>query len=381
MATVESPTSQDRTPPEAGSPTPVDIATVREHTSRSSQVVTLLAVRRPAARAAARRSGCSGASRSHGSTSPLFATLLRPLRPSARRRLPPLLHPPRLRDDAGPCAATFAILGSHDDAGPGHAVGHRPPQAPRALRPGRATRTPRTSATAPAPGAPSRASSTRTSAGSSTSGWSAASRYGKDLYDDRSCGAIDRALLRSGSSLTLRRSRSRSATSSAGSTSALGLEALVWGGLIRIFAYQHATFSRELDLPHVRPAGLPLPRREPQQLARRARSPSARAGTTTTTRSRPRPGTGSTASSSTSPGGRSGRSSARARLERARAGRRSARPSPPRLRRLRRRPAPRRSGRAARPRARPRRATAAAAAARPKDVAPLRRAAPRGISR
>ena len=56
----------------------------------------------------------------------------------------------------------------------------------------------------------------------------------------------------------------------------------------------------QLDLPHVRAARVPLPRREPQQLGRRRARPSARAGTTTTTPSRPRRATGSTGSSSTS---------------------------------------------------------------------------------
>ena len=61
--------------------------------------------------------------------------------------------------------------------------------------------------------------------------------------------------------------------------------------------------QRELDLPHVRAAGLPLARRGTEQLGRRGCSSSARAGTTTTTRSRRPHDTASCAGSSTRPGG------------------------------------------------------------------------------
>ena len=55
-----------------------------------------------------------------------------------------------------------------------------------------------------------------------------------------------------------------------GGTWQAGVEGLVWGGLVRIFALPARDLQRELDLPHVRPPGLPLARRGAQQLARRA---------------------------------------------------------------------------------------------------------------
>ena len=65
--------------------------------------------------------------------------------------------------------------------------------------------------------------------------------YGKDLYDDR-LDPLDRpALRRSGSSLTL--GIPFAVGYAVGGTWQLGLEAMVWGGLLRIFLYQHATFS------------------------------------------------------------------------------------------------------------------------------------------
>ncbi len=65
-----------------------------------------------------------------------FHRLLRRVRVRDDDRLPPLLHAPRLRDEqAGRGDARDPRL--HDDAGPAHAMGHRPPQAPRLLGPAR----------------------------------------------------------------------------------------------------------------------------------------------------------------------------------------------------------------------------------------------------
>ena len=65
--------------------------------------------------------------------------------------------------------------------------------------------------------------------------------YGKDLYEDRLVRPIDRLyLLWVG--LTLGAAVPRSATA-LGGTAGAGLEGLVWGGLVRIFLFQHATFS------------------------------------------------------------------------------------------------------------------------------------------
>jgi stearoyl-CoA desaturase (delta-9 desaturase) len=64
--------------------------------------------------------------------------------------------------------------------------------------------------------------------------------YGKDLYEDRLIRAIDRAYLL-WVALTL--GLPFAIGYAIGGTTAAGVEGLVWGGLIRIFAYQHATFS------------------------------------------------------------------------------------------------------------------------------------------
>jgi stearoyl-CoA desaturase (delta-9 desaturase) len=64
--------------------------------------------------------------------------------------------------------------------------------------------------------------------------------YAKDLYDDRLVRLIDRAyllwvLLTLGIPFAI--------GYAVGGTWAAAFEGLIWGGLIRIFAYQHATFS------------------------------------------------------------------------------------------------------------------------------------------
>jgi stearoyl-CoA desaturase (Delta-9 desaturase) len=64
--------------------------------------------------------------------------------------------------------------------------------------------------------------------------------YGRDLYEDRLVRAIDRLyLLWVALSLAL----PFAIGYLAGGTLEAGLAALVWGGLVRIFAYQHATFA------------------------------------------------------------------------------------------------------------------------------------------
>src|SRR5205814_6350798 len=64
--------------------------------------------------------------------------------------------------------------------------------------------------------------------------------YGKDIYDDRLLRLIDRAYLL-WVALTLGLPFALGYL--IGGTAQAGLAGLVWGGLIRIFAYQHATFS------------------------------------------------------------------------------------------------------------------------------------------
>ena len=63
--------------------------------------------------------------------------------------------------------------------------------------------------------------------------------YGKDLYEDRLVRVIDRLYLLW---VVLTLGLPFAIGYAIGGTAA-GVEALVWGGLIRIFAYQHATFS------------------------------------------------------------------------------------------------------------------------------------------
>ena len=64
--------------------------------------------------------------------------------------------------------------------------------------------------------------------------------YGRDLYEDRMLRLIDRAYLLW---VVLTLGLPFAIGYAAGGTVGAGLEGLVWGGLIRIFAYQHATFS------------------------------------------------------------------------------------------------------------------------------------------
>jgi stearoyl-CoA desaturase (delta-9 desaturase) len=64
--------------------------------------------------------------------------------------------------------------------------------------------------------------------------------YGKDLYDDAAVRLIDRLYLL-WVALTL--GLPFAAGYLVGGTWARGVEALVWGGLVRIFLFQHATFS------------------------------------------------------------------------------------------------------------------------------------------
>ena len=102
---------------------------------------------RPAARASSPRQGSCGTLRSTRATSRSWPGCTSSAR-SASRRLPSLLHAPRLRDPrAGEGGARDPRL--HDDAGPADPVGDRPPQAPRALgRRGRPALAPRATATA-----------------------------------------------------------------------------------------------------------------------------------------------------------------------------------------------------------------------------------------
>ena len=64
--------------------------------------------------------------------------------------------------------------------------------------------------------------------------------YGKDLYEDRLLRVVDRLYLLW---VVLTLGIPFAIGYWYGGTSRVGVEALVWGGLIRIFLYQHATFA------------------------------------------------------------------------------------------------------------------------------------------
>ena len=74
----------------------------------------------------------------------------------------------------------------------------------------------------------------------STKGMERGDAYGRDLFDDRLIRTIDKLYL-VWVALTL--GIPFAIAYAVGGTWQAGLEGLVWGGLIRIFAYQHATFA------------------------------------------------------------------------------------------------------------------------------------------
>ena len=92
--------------------------------------------------------------------------------------------------------------------------------------------------------------------------------YGKDLYEDRVLVWLDRMYV-IWVAISLGIPFAIGYLLGGGSV-ALGLEALVWGGLFRIFLYQHATFSVNSICHMFGTAGVPLARRGAQQLGRRA---------------------------------------------------------------------------------------------------------------
>jgi len=121
------------------------VGTVRPRTSRISQVVTLVAVVVPPLGLVLAMGLLWQVGLPLGRCGPLRGPLRR-LRVRDDDRLPPLLHAQGLRDrSVREGAARDSRL--HDDAGPRHAMGDRPSQAPRALgqagRPALAARRPR----------------------------------------------------------------------------------------------------------------------------------------------------------------------------------------------------------------------------------------------
>src|SRR4051812_8049522 len=147
--------------------------------------------------------------------------------------------------------------------------------------------------------------------------------YGRDLYEDRLIRTIDRLYL---VWVVLTFGLPFLIGYLVGGTLEAGLEAFVWGGVLRIFLYQHATFSVDSvchlfgrkDFPSPCPTPPPHacprsptcpPPRPPAPATGRgttgsSRCPSsARAGTTPIPRSRARPATGCGSTSSTRRGG------------------------------------------------------------------------------
>ena len=131
----------------------------------------------------------------------------------------------------------------------------------------RATRTRRTSATATGPGVPS------SGFVHSHVGWlfgnlgmEQGREYGKDLYENRLVRTIDRLYL---VWVVLTLGMPFLVGYAVGGTLAAGVEGLVWGGLIRIFLYQHATFSVNSICHMFGRKDYPLARRGTEQLARR----------------------------------------------------------------------------------------------------------------
>src|SRR5207245_7130700 len=74
----------------------------------------------------------------------------------------------------------------------------------------------------------------------STKGMERGVAYGRDLYEDRLVRTIDRLYLLW---VVLTLGIPFAIGYGVGGTWQAGVEGLVWGGLVRIFAYQHATFS------------------------------------------------------------------------------------------------------------------------------------------
>ena len=166
--------------------------------------------------------------------------LLRPVRARDHGRLAPVLLAQELRD--GPRREGDARDPRLDgDAGAADAVGDRPPQAPRALRP---ARRPALAARRPRPrhvgaGARALALARRLALLDEGPRARAGVRQGPLRRHD---GPLDRPAVPALGRRSRSGCRSRSATRSSARGRA-ALETLVWAGLVRIFLFQHVTFS------------------------------------------------------------------------------------------------------------------------------------------
>ena len=215
---------------------------------------------------------------------------LHPDRARDHGRLPPTLHPPQLQDRAA-VRAVLAAPRLGGDRGAGDLLGRRPPQAPRLLRRGgrspQPPRRPRRGRLRPVQGLLPRPP-------------------GLALHPHP---ARLQGALRAGPAEGSRSSASSTAPSCSGRWSALrsppsarlgdrrhasmaGVTGLLWGGAVRIFVLHHVTYSINSLCHMFGKRDFETDRRVAQPRLARARRPSARPGTTTTTPSRPRPSTG-----------------------------------------------------------------------------------------
>ena len=195
-----------------------------------------------------------------------------------------------------PVEYAFAVARLDGGPGPGHRLGRRPPQAPRAHRrggrPALAAR-PRRRAAARSPG-----SGTRTWAGCSTARPGrprAATR--RDLVEDRGMRRINRCFLGSSACSAAAPVRRRLRCSTATLAGAL-----TGAAVGRLRARLHAPprhLVDQLGLPLLRRAAASTPTTSPRNVFWLALPRSARPGTTTTTRSRARPSTACAGGSST----------------------------------------------------------------------------------
>ena len=169
----------------------------------------------------------------------LLAGLLRRLRPGDHRRLPPALHAQELRDER---SAPWHVGDSrvHGDAGAGHPVGDRPPQAPRAFRPAWRPALTACRARRLARRAHARALALAHRLALLDQGPRARGRIRARPVRDMLVRGIDRLYLL-WVMLTLGLPFLTGYV--VGGTWQRGVEAMVWARLVRIFLFQHVTFS------------------------------------------------------------------------------------------------------------------------------------------
>ena len=199
-------------------------------------------------------------------------------------RLPPALHAPVVRDlqasaTASPCSARWPCRDRSSAGSPTTASTTASPTE-------RATRTRRTPASRPGSGARSPASGTRTWAGSSATSAARSGRSTRRTCSPTAAWSSSRAGSRPG--LRPRCSLPFAAGWLWGGTIGAGLQAMFWGGLIRIFLLHHITWSVNSVCHFVGTRRFRV-KDESRNVWWSCGSRSASRGTTTTTRSPRRP--------------------------------------------------------------------------------------------